>query len=74
MMVQTLMEQKNLSKYCLAKALDVSMEVLLRPCFAQRIDFELFKSNVCHHWGKCTGYSFCAESEESERPGMKKAE
>lgn len=80
MTIQTLMEQKNLSKYrlsknsgipyttvqdicsgkaklekCtaetiyrLAKELDVSMESLLQPCFVERIDFELFKSNVCH--------------------------
>lgn len=34
--------------YKLAKVLDVSMEQLLEPCFRKRINFELFKSNVCH--------------------------
>lgn len=34
--------------YRLAKTLDVSMETLLEPCFAKRISFDLFKSNVCH--------------------------
>ena len=31
----------------LAKVLGVSMESLIEPCFG-RIDFELFKSNLCH--------------------------
>ena len=34
--------------YKLAKALDVSMETLLEPCIESRINFELYKSNVCH--------------------------
>lgn len=34
--------------YKLSKALGVSMEKLLEPCFAKRISFDLFKSNVCH--------------------------
>ena len=34
--------------YKLAKELDVSMETLLEPFIKTRIDFELYKSNVCH--------------------------
>lgn len=34
--------------YRIAKALGVSMESLIEPCLEKRIDFELFKSNVCH--------------------------
>ncbi len=34
--------------YKLAKALDMSMEELTEPYMHKPIDFELFKSNVCH--------------------------
>ena len=34
--------------YKLARALDVSMEELLAPCFIKRSSFENFKSTVCH--------------------------
>ena len=34
--------------YKLSKSLGVPMESLLAPCFEQRTDFELFKSNICH--------------------------
>lgn len=34
--------------YKLARALDVSMEELLAPCFVKRSSFENFKSTVCH--------------------------
>jgi len=34
--------------YKIAKALTVSMEDLLSPCFEERCSFELFKSNLCH--------------------------
>lgn len=34
--------------YRLSKTLGVSMESLLEPCMTKRLDFELFKSNVCH--------------------------
>jgi len=34
--------------YKLAKELGVSMEDLLAPCFYQRPQFDLFKSNICH--------------------------
>ena len=34
--------------YKLAKSLDISMDVLMESCLEKRIDFELFKSNVCH--------------------------
>lgn len=35
--------------YKLAKALGTTMEELLIPTLENPIDFELFKSNVCHH-------------------------
>ena len=34
--------------YKLAKNLDVSMESLLEPYLTKRVDFELFKSSICH--------------------------
>ncbi len=34
--------------YRIAKALGVSMESLIEPCFDKRCDFELFKSSTCH--------------------------
>ena len=34
--------------YRISKALGVSMESLIQPCFDKRSDFELFKSNTCH--------------------------
>ena len=34
--------------YRIAKALDVTMEELVEPYIENRIDFELYKSNVCH--------------------------
>lgn len=37
-----------LNVYKIAKALEVTVEELLEPCIEIRIDFDLFKSNVCH--------------------------
>ena len=34
--------------YKIARALDISMEELLEPCFLKRSSFENFKSSVCH--------------------------
>lgn len=34
--------------YRISKALGVTMESLIEPCFDKRSDFELFKSNTCH--------------------------
>ena len=34
--------------YRIAKELDVSMESIIEPYLEMRIDFELFKSNICH--------------------------
>lgn len=34
--------------YRIAKTLDATMEELLSDCMAERADFELFKSEVCH--------------------------
>lgn len=99
MTIQTLMEQKKLSKYrlsknsgipyttvqdictgkaklekCtaetvyrLAKELDVSMEVLLQPCFVERIDFELFKSNVCHRVKEMGDVDYIIDALETDK-------
>ena len=80
MMINELMESKNITKYRLSKnsgipyttindicsgkaqiekcsaetiykiskELGVSMESIVEPCLEPRIDFELFKSNICH--------------------------
>ncbi len=35
--------------YRIAKELNISMECIIEPCLEPRIDFELFKSNICHN-------------------------
>lgn len=35
--------------YKIARILEVPMETLIEPYLAKRSDFELYKSNVCHH-------------------------
>lgn len=52
--------------YRLAKALDVTMEELLAPCFEQRCSFELFKSNVCHKLKRMGDISFLIDTLESD--------
>lgn len=34
--------------YRISKALGVTMESIIEPCFEKRSGFELFKSNTCH--------------------------
>ena len=44
---------KNL--YLIARTLKTTSEFLLKPVFYEEIDFDLFRSNVCHfakHYGK----------------------
>lgn len=52
--------------YKLAKALKVSMETLLEPCLQNRIDFELYKSNVCHRLKRLGDIAFIAEILEKD--------
>ena len=52
--------------YRLSRALDVSMESLLEPCFEQRGSFELFKSNVCHRLKTLGDVPFIVETLEKD--------
>lgn len=52
--------------YRLAKELDVSMESLVEPYIENRIDFELFKSNVCHSLKEKGDVSFLVETLEMD--------
>lgn len=52
--------------YKLSKALDVTMETLLAPCFIQRPNFELFKSNVCHRLKSLGDIDFVIEVLEQD--------
>lgn len=52
--------------YKIAKELDVSMESLLEPHLAERIDFELFKSNVCHRLKELGDVDFIIEALEKD--------
>ena len=50
----------------LARALDISMEELLAPCFLKRSSFENFKSSVCHRVKELGDISFIADTLESQ--------
>lgn len=52
--------------YRIAKALGVSMEVLIEPCLEKRCDFELFKSNTCHRLKELGDISFVIELLEND--------
>lgn len=52
--------------YRLAKALDVSMEELLAPCFLSRSSFESFKSTVCHRVKEMGDIDFIMDTLESQ--------
>lgn len=52
--------------YKLAKIFDVSMETLLEPYMVKRIDFELFKSNVCHKLKELGDIDFLIETIQSD--------
>lgn len=50
--------------YKLSKALGVSMESLLEPRMVKRINFELFKSNLCHRVKELGDIDFIIETLE----------
>ena len=52
--------------YRLARALDVSMEELLAPCFVKRSSFKNFKSTVCHRVKELGDLDFIADTLESQ--------
>lgn len=52
--------------YRISKALGVSMESLIEPCFDKRIDFELFKSNICHTLKELCDVEFVIELLEED--------
>ncbi len=51
--------------YKIARALNVSMEELLEPCFVKRSSFENFKSNICHNVKEKGDIAFIIETLES---------
>lgn len=51
--------------YKLSRELNVSMEALLEPYMIPRIDFELFKSNVCHRLKELGDIEFLIDIIES---------
>lgn len=52
--------------YKIAKALGVSVETILEPCFIRRSGFELYKSNVCHRLKNLGDIEFLIETLESD--------
>ena len=52
--------------YRIAKALGVSVESILEPRLAERIDFELFKSRVCHRLKERGDLDFITELLEKD--------
>ena len=52
--------------YKLAKALDVSVEELIKPYMRTRTSFELFKSNVCHSLKELGDIGFLSDVIESD--------
>ena len=52
--------------YRISKALDVSMEELLAPCFLHRCSFENFKSAVCHRVKEMGDMNFIINTLESK--------
>ena len=51
--------------YKIARALDVSMEELLAPCFLKRSSFENYKSTICHRLKELGDVSFIIDTLES---------
>ncbi len=51
--------------YRIAKVLRVSMEALIEPYIEERIDFELFKSSVCHRLKEQGDVGFIIETLEN---------
>lgn len=56
--------------YKIAKALEVSMETLLDPCFEKRSTFDVFKSNVCHRVKELDDLDFIIEALEKDEIRM----
>lgn len=52
--------------YRISKALDVSMEELLSGCMAERADFELFKSEICHRVKALGAVDFIVDTLEQQ--------
>jgi plasmid maintenance system antidote protein VapI len=52
--------------YRLSSTLDISMEEMLIPYMTKRIDFELFKSNVCHRLKELGDISFIIDVLEKD--------
>ena len=52
--------------YKIAKALDVSMESIISPYVEKRVDFEIYKSNVCHRLKELGDEAFLIEILESD--------
>lgn len=52
--------------YKIAKELDISMEYLLEPYIAHRYNFDLYKSNVCHHVKDLGDTDFIIETLEKD--------
>jgi len=50
----------------IASALNVSMESLIKPYMDKRIDFELFKSNICHRLKELGDIDFLIELLEED--------
>lgn len=52
--------------YKLSRELGVTMETLLEPYLHKRVNFELFKSNVCHQLRALGDVAFVAETMEND--------
>ena len=52
--------------YKIARALDISMEKLLAPCFITRSGFENYKSTVCHRLKEMGDLDFIMDTLESQ--------
>lgn len=52
--------------YKIAQTLNVSMELLLAPCFVKRSSFENFKSTICHRVKELGDIEFIIETLESQ--------
>lgn len=52
--------------YKISRELGVSMESLLGPCFVKRVNFELYKSNVCHRVKELGDVDFVIETLEKD--------
>lgn len=62
----TLTKCNSETVYKIAKALDISMEELIKPYMKNRPSFELFKSNVCHRLKELGDIDFLADLLDSD--------